>query len=166
MQAQLESYLAQDVAHAESTQGSAIIMDPNTGAIKAMANFPTYDPSQFYKVTDSSVFNNAAVSAPFEVGSIMKTLTSSAALDQGVVTLASTYNDPGQWPLDGSIVKNVEEDGGPGPANLAKILDLSMNTGATWMLMQMGHQTGVVNQTARDHWYDYMTSHFQLGKTT
>ena len=166
MQRQLESYLSKDVQHAQSNQGSALIMNVNSGAIMAMANYPTYDPSQFYNVSDPSLFNNAAVSDPFEVGSIMKTLTASAALDQGVINLNTTYYDPGQWQLDGSTVKNVEEDGGPGPANVAKILDLSMNTGATWMLMQMGHQTGVVNQTARDHWYDYMTNHFQLGKPT
>jgi cell division protein FtsI/penicillin-binding protein 2 len=166
MQKQLETYLAQDVKHAVSNQGSALIMDANTGQIKAMANYPSYDPSQYYNVSDSSLFNNAAVTEPFEVGSIMKTLTAAAALDQGAVTTSTTYNDPGQWPLDGSIVKNVEEDGGPGPANLAKILDLSMNTGATWLLMQMGHATGQVNQQARDHWHDYMVNHYQLGKPT
>jgi cell division protein FtsI/penicillin-binding protein 2 len=158
--------LAQDVKHAVSNQGSALIMDANTGQIKAMANYPSYDPSQYYNVSDSSLFNNAAVTEPFEVGSVMKTLTAAAALDQGAVTTSTTYNDPGQWPLDGSIVKNVEEDGGPGPANLAKILDLSMNTGATWLLMQMGHATGQVNQQARDHWHDYMVNHYQLGKPT
>jgi cell division protein FtsI/penicillin-binding protein 2 len=166
MQQQLESYLAQDVKNAKSGQGSAVILDASTGAVKAMANYPSYDPAQFYNVTNASLFNNAAVSEPFEVGSIMKTLTASAALDQGVVTPDTTYNDPGQWPLDGSTVKNVEEDGGPGPANLAKILDLSMNTGATWLLMQMGHATGQVNQTARDHWHDYLVNHFRLGKPT
>jgi cell division protein FtsI/penicillin-binding protein 2 len=166
MQKQLETYLAQDVKHAVSNQGSALIMDANTGQIKAMANYPSYDPSQYYNVSDSSLFNNAAVTEPFEVGSVMKTLTAAAALDQGAVTTSTTYNDPGQWPLDGSIVKNVEEDGGPGPANLAKILDLSMNTGATWLLMQMGHATGQVNQQARDHWHDYMVNHYQLGKPT
>ncbi len=166
MQQQLESYLAQNLKHALSNQGSALILDANTGAIKAMANYPTYDPAQFYNVTDSNLFNNASVSSPFEIGSIMKTLTASAALDQGVVTLDSTYYDPGKWSLDGSIVKNVEEDGGPGPSNIAKILNLSMNTGATWMLMQMGHTTGTVNQMARDKWYDYMVNHFRLGRST
>ena len=166
MQKQLEALLAQDTKHAESDQGSAIIMDVNTGAIKAMANYPTYDPSQYYTVSDTSIFNNAAVSDPFEVGSIMKTLTTSAALDQGVVTPTTTFYDPGQWSLDGSVVKNVEEDGGAGPSSISKLLDLSMNTGATWELMQMGHQTGVVNQQARDAWYNYLTKHFMLGKPT
>jgi cell division protein FtsI/penicillin-binding protein 2 len=166
MQQQLEKYLAQDLKNARSTQGSALIIDPNTGAVKAMANLPSYDPGQYFNVTDGNLFNNPAVSEPFEIGSIMKTLTASAALNQGVVNLNTSFYDPGHWDLNGSTVKNVEEDGGAGPSNLAKILNLSMNTGATWLLMQMGHETGAVNQTARDKWYDYMTNHFHLGKPT
>jgi len=166
MQKELENYLKQDTQNAKGVSGSAMVMDVSSGAIKAMANYPTYDPSQYYNVSDASVFNNAAVSEPFEVGSIMKTLTASAALDQRVVSLSTNYNDPGQWKLDGSVVRNVEEDGGPGPSNIAKILNLSMNTGATWLLMQMGHTTGEVNQQARDAWHNYMVNHFQLGKPT
>lgn len=166
MQQQLESYLAQNLQHSISKQGSALILDASTGAVKAMANLPSYDPSQFYNVSDPNLFNDDAVSAPFEVGSIMKTLTAAAALDQGVITPSTTYYDPGKWSLDGSIVKNVEEDGGAGPSDVAKILNLSMNTGATWMLMQMGHDVGEVNQTARNHWYDYMTNHYRLGQST
>jgi cell division protein FtsI/penicillin-binding protein 2 len=166
MQKELENYLKQDTQNAKGTSGSALVMDVNTGAIKAMANYPTYDPSQYYNVSDASVFNDAAVSEPFEVGSVMKTLTAAAALDQNVVSLSTTYNDPGQWKLDGSVVKNVEEDGGPGPSNLARILNLSMNTGATWLLMQMGHNTGEVNLQARNAWHDYMVNHYRFGKPT
>jgi cell division protein FtsI/penicillin-binding protein 2 len=131
-----------------------------------MANYPTYDPSQYYKVSDTSVFNNAAVSVPIEVGSIMKTLTASAALDQGVIKQDTSYYDPSQWTLDGHKVTNIEEDGGAGTHNIADILNLSINTGATWMLMQMGGKTGEITDQARNKWHDYMVNHFQLGKTT
>ncbi len=166
MQQVLENYLKQDAQKAKSDNASALIMNPSTGAIVAMANWPTYDPSQYFNVSNGALFNNTAVSEPFEIGSIMKTLTTSAALDQGVITPSTSYYDPGKWPLDGSVVKNVEEDGGAGPSDISKILNLSMNTGATWMLMQMGHTTGQVNRQARDRWYDYMVNHFQLGKDT
>lgn len=166
MQKEMEDYLAQDVKHSKGIQGSALIMNVNTGAVEAMANYPTYNPAQYYKVTDPSVFTDAAVSQAFEVGSIMKTLTTSAALDLGVITPTTTFYDPGQWILDGSRIHNVSIDGGAGPSSIARLLNLSMNTGATWELMQMGHQTGVVNQTARDHWHDYLVNHFQFGKPT
>lgn len=166
MQKELETYLKQDTQNAKGVTGSALVMDVGSGAIKAMANYPSYDPGQYYNVNDATLFNNAAVSEPFEVGSVMKTLTAAAALDQGVVTPSTSYYDPGQWKLDGSTVKNVEEDGGPGTTNLAKILNLSMNTGATWLLMQMGHNTGQINVQARDTWHDYLVNHYELGKPT
>ncbi len=164
IQKQLEDILKAGLKKANSGSGSALIMDPNTGAIKAMANFPSYNPAEFYKVSDPSVFNNAAVSSPLEVGSVMKTLTAAAALDQGVVTTATTYYDPSHFTVDGYTIKNIEEDGGPGTRNLADILQLSLNTGATWMLMQMGG--GQINAKARNAWHDYMVNHYQLGKPT
>lgn len=166
MQQQLEDLLKKGLDRAKAKAGSAVVMDPTTGAIKAMANLPTYDPSQYYKVEDSSVFNNAAVSTPLEVGSVMKSLTAAAALDQGVIKPDTSYYDPAVWHLNDHNITNIEEDGGAGTHNIASILNLSINTGATWMLMQMGGQTGVVNQKARDRWHDYMVNHYQLGKPT
>jgi stage V sporulation protein D (sporulation-specific penicillin-binding protein) len=166
MQKQLESALKSGLDRAKSKSGSALIMDPSTGAIKAMANWPTYDPGQYFNQSDASVFNNAAVSSPLEVGSIMKTLTAAAALDQGAIKPDTSYYDPSRWPLDGHEITNIEEDGGAGTHNIGDILNLSINTGATWMLMQMGGKTGEVTQTARDKWHDYMVNHYQLGKKT
>lgn len=166
MQKQLETILKRGLDKVSSNSGSALIMDVNTGAIKAMANWPTYDPAEYYNQSDSNVFNNAAVSSPLEVGSIMKTLTASAALDLGVIKVDTTYNDPARWELDGHTITNIEEDGGPGNHSITDILNLSINTGATWMLMQMGGQTGQVTAQARDRWHDYMVNHFHLGKQT
>ncbi len=166
MQKQLETLLKAGLDRAKSASGSALILDPNSGAVKAMANWPTYDPAQYYKVDNADVFNNAALSAPLEVGSIMKVLTASAALDQGVIKPDTSYYDPSHWLLDSHEITNIEEDGGAGQHNIADILNLSINTGATWMLMQMGGQTGKVTQQARDRWHDYMVNHFQLGKAT
>lgn len=164
MQKQLEDILAKDTKNAKAPQSSALIMDPNTGAIKAMANYPTYDPSKYSAVEDYNLFNNAAVSQPIEVGSIMKSLTTVAALDQGAIKANTTYYDPASWTVDKFKITNIEEDGGAGTKSIADILNLSLNTGATWELMQMGG--GQLDQKARDTWYDYMSNHFMFGKTT
>ena len=167
MQKQLEGILAQGVKDAKSNSGSALIIEANTGAIKAMANWPTYDPTNYSQVSDPNVFNNAAVSSPLEVGSIMKTLTTAAALDQGVVHADQTYNDPAHWTVDGFTIKNVEEDGGPGTKSIADLLNLSLNTGATWELMQMSKPGGTeINQKGRDAWHDYLVNHYRLGRPT
>lgn len=164
MQQQMETILAQGTKNAKAAGASAIIMDPNTGAIKAMANVPTYDPAHYSDVDDPSTFQNAAVSKPIEVGSSMKTLTTAAALDQGVIQPNTTYADPGSWLVDGFRITNIEEDGGAGTRSIEQLLNLSLNTGATWELMQMGG--GQINSKARNAWYDYLYNHFRFGRPT
>ncbi len=164
MQQQLEDILKQGLDTAKSQSGSAFIIDPNSGAIKAMANFPTYNPAEYYKVSDASLFTNGVASAPLEVGSTMKPLTAAAALDQGVVNRNTTYYDPSRWKVDDVTVSNIEEDGGPGTRSISDILQLSLNTGATWLLMQMGG--GSINQRGRIAWHNYLVDHYQFGKTT
>jgi cell division protein FtsI/penicillin-binding protein 2 len=129
-----------------------------------MANYPTYNPSEFYKIEDASVFNNAAVSAPLEVGSIMKPLTLAAALDLGVVGQETTYYDPGFFQIGDARVTNIEEVGGAATKSVSDIIQQSLNTGATWLLMQMGG--GEINQQARERWHDYMVNHYGFGSPT
>ncbi len=164
MQKQLENLLKEGLDKARSASGSALIMDPNSGAIKAMANWPSYDPAQYSSVSDAHLFTNPAVSSPLEVGSIMKILTTSAALNMGVINPDTSYDDPAHWDVDGHTITNIEEDGGPGRHTIAEVLNLSINTGATWMLMQMGG--GQLNQKGRVAWHDYLVNHFRLGKST
>lgn len=164
LQQQLEDALKTGLEHAKSKSGSALIMEVNTGAIKAMASYPTYNPAEYYKVKDGSVFNNGSVTAPLEVGSIMKPLTTGAAIDLGTVSPETTYYDPGFFVIDEATVRNVEEVRGAATRTVSDILKYSLNTGATWLLMQMGG--GEINQQARLRWHDYMTNHYLLGKTT
>lgn len=164
MQQQLEDILKDGLKRAQSESGSALILEAKTGAVKAMANFPTYNPAEFYKVEDGKVFNNAAVSEPLEVASIMKPLVVAAALDMGVVNENSTFHDTRRYQIDDAVIRNVEEDGGVGEKSITDILRLSLNTGTTWLLAQMGG--GEINKQARERWHDYMVNHYRLGKAT
>lgn len=164
VQRQLEDILKAGLDHAKSTSGSAMIMDVNTGAVVAMANYPTYDPSKLADIADLSVLSNPVVSAPLEVGSIMKPLTAGAAINQGVITKDSTYYDPARIVIGDATVTNVEEDGGPGTKSIGDLLRLSLNTGAVYLLQQMGG--GDINQKGRDIWHGYMTDHYGFGTPT
>ncbi|HYH36526.1 MAG TPA: penicillin-binding transpeptidase domain-containing protein, partial [Candidatus Saccharimonadales bacterium] len=164
MQQQMETILAKGVKSTKASGASALIMDPYTGAVKAMANVPTYDPSKYFEVENADVFQNRAVSHPIEVGSSMKTLTTAAALDKGVIKANTSYYDPASWVVDGFRITNIEEDGGAGTRNIAQLLNLSLNTGATWELMQMGG--GQINSKARETWYDYLTNRYRFGRLT
>lgn len=166
MQKQLEDILKAGLEHAKSDKGSAIIMDPETGAIKAMANWPTYDPANYSQVDDASVFLNAAVSHPIEVGSVMKPLTMAAALNEGVVKADTTYYDPAKFKVDDFTITNIEEDGGPGTKSMADLLNLSLNTGATWLLMRMSGSDDHITKEGRAVWYDYMANKYGFGRET
>jgi len=161
MQRQLEEKLKSGLMNAQSKSGSALILEAKTGAIKAMANYPSYKPAEFYKQKDITAFTNPAISSPYEVGSVMKPLTLAAALDQGVVNRNTTYYDPGYIKLDDATITNVQEVAGSGTRTMPDILRQSLNTGATWLLMQMGG--GEVNEQARKNWYEYMTKKYRFG---
>lgn len=164
MQQQLEDILKAGLERAKSESGGALILEAKTGAVKAMANYPTYNPAEFSKVSNGSAFNNSVVTESLEVGSTMKPLTAAAALDLGVVNRNTTYHDPSRYKIGDATVTNIEEDGGAGTRSVQDILQLSLNTGATWLLMQMGG--GEINQKARERWHDYMVNHYQFGKKT
>lgn len=164
MQAQLEKILAAQYKKTKSQGLSAVIMDPNTGAIKAMANYPTYDPNNYQNVSNPKLFQNSSVTNAIEPGSSMKVLTTAASLDQGVIRPDTKFYDPARWVIDDFTITDIEEDGGARTQNIANLLNLSLNTGATWELMQMGG--GQINRKARDTWYDYMAKRYRFGKPT
>jgi cell division protein FtsI (penicillin-binding protein 3) len=65
--------------------GTAIIMDPRTGEILALANYPTFNPNAFAK-SDEDARRNRAIQSLYEPGSTFKIVTASAALEQHVMT--------------------------------------------------------------------------------
>ncbi|MFA4834024.1 MAG: penicillin-binding protein 2 [Patescibacteria group bacterium] len=125
--------------------GSIIVMNPKTGAVIAMCSSPDFDPNNYDQVEDIKVFNNPAVFAQYEPGSVFKPITMAAALDQGKVTPETTYKDEGQimiagWPKP---IKNSDFDtfGGHGEVNMTSVLENSLNTGAIFAMQQAGAET-------------------------
>lgn len=78
--AELELKKAVESHHCKS--GSLVAMNPKTGEILALANYPSYDPNLRPKGgSDAAARENLAVTAPFEPGSVFKVITISAALE-------------------------------------------------------------------------------------
>lgn len=164
IQAQAEQVLKSGLDKVHATTGSMLVMDPNTGAIMAMANFPTYNPAKYNEVNDYSVFQNSVVSFPYEAGSVIKTLTMGAGLDSGAVNVNSTYNNTGKVQVDDTTIRNVEEDPIFPNTTMTDVLQYSLNTGVVYVLQQMGG--GEVNQKARETLYDYFVNHYRFNKKT
>lgn len=165
IQSYAESALQQGLKDARATKGSVVIMDPMNGHVLAIANQPTYDPSKYADVKDYSVFQDGAVSVPYSPGSVMKTLVISTGLDTGAIKPDSYFdNSSGTFTVDGVVVHNVPGDPTDPHTTMQDILLHSLNTGADWVISQLGG--GTINQKARDTLYDYYVNHFGLGKKT
>jgi cell division protein FtsI/penicillin-binding protein 2 len=76
--------LAKAFAKYRCKAASVVVMDPSTGAILAMANYPTYDPNDF-KHYSSETWKNRVVNDEFEPGSTFKLITAVGALEEGIV---------------------------------------------------------------------------------
>ncbi len=78
---------------ASASNGSIIVMDPQTGQVKALANYPTYDPNVTPKNEgDFKLRQNLAIEVPFEPGSVFKVVALAAALEAGAVTPDTMLN--------------------------------------------------------------------------
>jgi len=90
-------------------EGTIIVIDPMTGSILALANYPSFDPNAYSKVQDLSLFQNSAVQKIFEPGSVFKPLTMASGIDAGKITPSTTYEDRGMVRIGGYKILNYDE---------------------------------------------------------
>lgn len=166
IQAEVEKELAARVVDAKAKSGSVVIMDPYTGAVKAMANYPTYDPNAYQSVTDYSLFSNDTVSNEYEAGSVVKILTYAAGLDQNKITPDTTYDDPGFYMVDGRKISDAAGDVAGPNRTMTYALKLSLNTGAMFVLRMLSGSLDHFTLAGKQTLYDYFTNHFGLGVLT
>ena len=81
----VEKELEQAMADTGAAAGTVVVQNPHTGEILALANRPTFNPNVFNSVDKKEALKNRAVSDVYEPGSVFKTVTYSAAIEQGVV---------------------------------------------------------------------------------
>jgi stage V sporulation protein D (sporulation-specific penicillin-binding protein) len=129
-----------------------------------MANYPTFDPSQFTKVTDGDAFNNPVVSVPYEPGSDIKTFTMATGLDKGVIQPDSTYLNTDKIQIEDRTIENATK-GQTGNISMQTALNYSLNTGMVTIAERLGDGSNI-NDQARSSMYDYFHNHFAFGKDT
>ena len=163
IQAHVERALADGLKRTGATHASALVMDPQTGRVLAMANLPDYSPAEYNKVQDGALFNNATVSAPYEAGSVIKTLTVAAGIDKGVIQPDSTYVNTDTITVEDRTIKNATK-GQTGTITMQTALDYSLNTGMVTIAQRLGD--GTINRASRDTLYGYYHDRFGLGMIT
>lgn len=164
VQSYAQQALAAGLERTGATNGSVLVMDPQTGKIMAMANLPTYNPAEFNKVEDGALFNNNIISAPYEPGSDIKTLTVSTGIEKGVITPQSTYNNTDYIKVDDRVISNATK-GQTGTITIQHALNWSLNTGMVTVAQRLGDGT-TITRGARDTMYDYFYNKFGLGQYT
>ncbi|MDI9354808.1 MAG: penicillin-binding transpeptidase domain-containing protein [Cyanobium sp. MAG06] len=110
-------------------------MDPSTGKIIAMDEYPTYNPNN--KGSDFSIYINNLISSRYELGSIIKPLTMAAAIDSGSISKDDMYNDVGVRKIDDFDIGNFDRKA-RGVIPVSKILTDSLNIGIIHIVEKMG----------------------------
>lgn len=134
-----ERELAAAVKEHGASTGSLVAMDPSTGDVLALANYPSYDPNvKPATKRDFEARRNLAISAPFEPGSVFKVVTLASALETTKLTPATLFDcQNGAM----TLFRRVIHDAHPhGVLTMAQVLQKSSNIGAIKVGLQVGNQ--------------------------
>lgn len=156
IQYMVEKKLEEGVRKYGAESGTAIVMDPLTGDVLAMANFPTYHPERFNEdiynepVEESTESEdvafykpekrNYAISVTYEPGSVVKPFTVSSGIDLKKITPQTTFEDSGPVNYSGYTIDNWDGKH-HGVQTIIQLLQKSNNIGSAWV----GHVVGAKN---------------------
>ena len=138
-----ERALEKQVKAYHALDGSAIVMDPRTGEILALANAPDFDPNRFWRYSGDQRRDRAVMDA-YEPGSTYKLVTAAAALESHKVGLASRFPARDAIEVGGRTIHNAEDGfmaGTGGSETLEQIIEFSHNVGAAEVGLAIGGRT-------------------------
>jgi cell division protein FtsI (penicillin-binding protein 3) len=115
--------------------GMAVVMDPTTGKILAMANYPSFNPNRFWDYPPET-WRNRVVTDMFEPGSIFKVFLASAVLEEKVAKRHDIFFcENGSYMISGKIIRDVKKHGW---LSLEHIIKYSSNIGAAKIAKRVG----------------------------
>jgi len=148
-----ESRLKKGIQETGAKRGTIIIMQPKTGEILAMANYPDFDLNGFNQ-SNSDNLKNLAISYNFEPGSVFKFVTASSVIDSSSISKETVFNLPPTIKVGGRVIsepfRHVAKD-----YSVADILIKSANVGTVILAQQMSDEV----------YYNYL-SKFGFGQST
>ena len=136
--------LQKKVVELKAKSGAAVVLDPETGAVLAMANYPAFDPNQ-KGVTAFEAMKNRSVSECYEFGSVLKAFCAMAALEERVVSFDEPIDCEGRFGyIDGvkienptiSLLRRLEEHNNILPFN--EVVRYSSNVGIAKIAKRLG----------------------------
>ena len=132
-----EQALAEAVEKSKALSGMALVMEPHSGAILALANYPFFNPNDFGKF-DPATWRNRAITDAFEPGSTMKIFSAAAALENRVVTPSSIFFcENGKYTVGGHQIHDTKSHGW---LSVQQIVKYSSNIGMVKLVEQLGRK--------------------------
>jgi cell division protein FtsI/penicillin-binding protein 2 len=136
IQANAEAVLRQTIARWHAHSATAVVLDPRTGAVLAMAQAPGYDANNASKVS-FAMQRNRAVTDTYEPGSTFKLVTVAGALSAGIVNPETKFVLPYSIPVADRVIHDAEPRGTE-TLSVAQILSRSSNVGAITIAEKLG----------------------------
>lgn len=135
----IEDRLYQGVEDTQSASGQVIVMDPNDGAILAMAGTPAYDPNKFSEFAqESHRYQIQSIATPYEPGSIMKPVVMASAIDLGKVEPETEETFGSSVMVQGFTIHTALEKA-YGRETMTQVLQNSDNVGMVWVAGKMSN---------------------------
>jgi cell division protein FtsI (penicillin-binding protein 3) len=126
--------LRESVLENKAKAGSVVVLDARTGEVLALANYPSYSPSNRQNLTGAQL-RNRALTDTFEPGSTMKPLVVSLALEKGLVKSTTVIpTAPGRMTIGGSTISDSHPHG---DLTVAEVIQKSSNVGTVKLAMQL-----------------------------
>lgn len=121
-----------------ASDGSVVVMDPKTGGILAMAAYPSYDPENF-RAFEKSLYKNPIVASAYEPGSTFKVLVMAAAIQEKLVTPATTMEETGPVRIGEYSIRTWNQQY-HGTLTMTKVLEYSSNVGMVYVAGKLGKE--------------------------
>ncbi len=132
-----EKEVEEAVTKAHAKSGTVIVLDPQTGAVLALAISPRFDPNAVASLT-ADRWRNRALTDTYEPGSTMKALVAAAALEEKVMKPSTMlYGENGRMTIANTVIHDHEKLGW---MTFAQVIQKSSNIGAAKTGMALGDQ--------------------------
>jgi cell division protein FtsI (penicillin-binding protein 3) len=155
-----ESALQEAVDEYSALSGLALVMNPQTGAVLALAHYPLFNPNS-YADFEKSIWRNRALTDTFEPGSTMKIFSAAAALEHGKITPNEIFFcENGAYKIGKNVVHDTHKYGW---LSLQQIIKYSSNIGAVKVVEKMGARN--LHRTFRDFGFGQKTGIDSPGET-
>jgi cell division protein FtsI/penicillin-binding protein 2 len=140
LQFQAERLLRASVKRWHAKSGTAMVMDPWTGELLAVANVPDFEPARFNAFPSDS-WRDRAIADAYEPGSTFKLITAAAALESGKVSSEARFAARDALLVGGRTIRNAEDGlmaGNSGTESIEDIVAYSHNVGAAEIGLSVG----------------------------